>query len=342
MKRKFFIVLLFFVGLAFFLSQVFSGQIILPQSFSLGPLVIHYYGIIMALAVAAAFFLATKRAIIYGLNVKLAEDLLFWLITGGFIGARLYHVASSLGYYSVHPADMIKVWNGGLSIYGALIGGLLVLIAHQQLGRRHSERVHPSEESQNKREILNPSDALGIQDDARGGSILNILDWLTPSIILGQIIGRFGNLFNYEAFGYPTNLPWKMFVPLVFRPDQYRQFNFFHPFFLYEVLGNVVILFLLMKINTSKITVATTVKSGNGLSCFASSFTKATLHKKVTQGKLFFSYLLLYNSLRFGLEYLRVDSTFIGGTRLNAITSLLIILISIGALIYLLKHDQTS
>lgn len=74
----------------------------------------------MALAAASGFYLAIKRSVLYGLEKKIAEDILFWVIVGGFVGARVYHVLSSAGYYYGHPIDIIKVWNGGLSIYGAV------------------------------------------------------------------------------------------------------------------------------------------------------------------------------------------------------------------------------
>lgn len=132
--------------------------------------------------------------------------------------------------------------------------------------------------------------------------VMLILDWLAPSVVLGQIIGRFGNLFNYEAFGYPTNLPWKMFVPKNFRPVLFQNENFFHPWFLYEILGNLIILFLLFKVISKK-------------------------YKNSSPGYIVFFYLLLYNSLRFCLEFLRVDSTFIDSFRLNALVSLALVII---------------
>lgn len=269
-----------FFFLFYFLKLIFSGNIILPQYFNLGPVTIHYYGIIMAAAVAAGFYFALNRAPKYGVNLKTAEDLIFWIIIGGFIGARLYHVLSAWNFYSSHPADILKVWNGGLAIYGAVFGGLLTLWVHKRLSTFH-------------------------------GSFLTLLDWLTPSLILGQIIGRFGNLFNYEAFGYPTSLPWKMFVPAQFRPWEYLNFNFFHPFFLYEVLGNIVILFFLLKIAKFK-----------------------------APGRVFISYLLLYNTLRFALEFLRIDSTFVHGFRLNALMSLSLVLLAVVTLFYLNRHAQ--
>ena len=273
---KVFVILVILV-LIYFLREVLSGSLILPQTFSIGVITIHYYGITMASAVFAAFYLAVKRVPKYGIGKKRAEDLLFWIIIGGFIGARIYHVFSSFSYYWRYPIDIFKVWHGGLSIYGAVLGGLAALwIYNRRLTTTHY-------------------------------SLPTLLDWLAPSLVLGQIIGRFGNLFNYEAFGYPTNLPWKMFVPWQFRPQGYQDFNFFHPFFLYEALGNLIILIIILKVIEPH-------------------------YKKSSPGTLGFFYILLYNLLRFGLEFLRVDSTFIGVFRLNAIVSLILVLISILAL----------
>lgn len=277
------IIAVFFV-VAYFLQLIFSGRLILPQTFRLGPLVVHYYGLIMALAVASGFYLAIKRAPKFGLTIKQAEDILFWVIISGFLGARLYHVLSSIGYYSQHPIDVLKVWNGGLSIYGAVFGGLIAVWFFAT-----SYKLQAT----------------------------SLFDWLTPSVILGQIIGRFGNLFNYEAFGYPTNLPWKMFVPEMFRPLQYVQAAFFHPWFLYEALGNLIVLILLLTLEK---------------------------RRKLFPGALFFFYLLLYNSLRLALEFLRIDSTFLGAVRLNAAVSLFLVLISLGCLFYIYasEHPKTS
>lgn len=265
--------------LAAFLRQVFFGRLILPQTFFLGPVVIHYYGLIMALAVGSGIYWAIKRAAEYGIDAKKAEDLLFWIAVFGFVGARLYHVLSSATYYWAHPVDIVKVWNGGLSIYGAVIAGIFVIAFFAK-----SQKL----------------------------KALSLLDWLAPSLIAGQIIGRFGNLFNYEAFGYPTNLPWKMFVPPQFRPENYLNYNYFHPWFLYEVLGNIAILMVLLYME----------KSFKSAGRFGS-------------GLLFFFYLLLYNSLRFVLEFQRIDSTFVHGVRLNAASSLFLVILAAASLIYL-------
>ena len=155
------------------------------------------------------------------------------------------------------------VWHGGLSVIGAGLGGLLTLCV--------------------------------IVMWKGYGKVPTFLDWLAPSMALGQVIGRFADLFNYELFGYPTNLPWKMFVPADFRPTAYLSAGYFHPLFLYEALGSAFILFLLLW---------KTKQQGN------------------EKGRVFFTYLMLYGTLRFFLEFLRIDSVFIGGLRLNALVSL--------------------
>ncbi len=211
------------------------------------------------------------------------ELLIFFLILGGFIGARLYHVFSSFGYYLHQPGQILAFRSGGLSIFGALFGGLLVLFRYS---RKYKAQSFP-----------------------------RLLDWLAPSLLVGQIIGRFGNLFNYEAFGYPTSLPWKMFVPLSFRPVEFMTAAFFHPLFLYEALFNAAVLVFLWRVEQSP--------------------------KRA--GILFLYYIFLYNIGRFFLELLRTDSMFIGIFRLNSITSLCLVAISLmflHALVFSSRFNQ--
>lgn len=277
------------------LSRVFSGDWILPQAFTVGPLSLHYYGITMALAVGAGWWLALRRAPRYGFTSSQADILFQWLVVCGFVGARLYHVASSWQYYWQYPLDILKVWHGGLSIFGALIGGFLVVVIFSY---RKSILVGSSGHTTPSPSYLRRG---------TGERALNLLDWLIPSVVLGQVIGRFGNFFNYEAFGYPTDLPWKMFVPMQFRPVELVQYAFFHPLFLYEAVGNVLILVALI------------------------GYAKG---KQWPAGRLFFLYLFLYNTLRFALEFLRVDSTFLWGfIRLNTLASAVLCLVGIAGIV---------
>ena len=280
---KFKIGLLVFGLLMFlFLSQVFSGRLILPQTFSFSFVSIHFYGLIMALSVLVGYFYATWSAPRFGFTKEQTENLILYIVPICFVSARLYHVLSEFGYYKNHLGEILQIWQGGMGIFGVMFGGAIGLI------------------------ILNKT--LNLKS-----SVLNLYDWLAPAVLLGQIIGRFGNLFNYEAYGYPTNLPWKMFVPENFRPIEYAGFSFFHPWFLYEVLGNVVIfLGILYFVRKRKVQNFSIDKAEN------SNF-----------GALFFSYILWYNALRFVLEFLRIDSTFSGQYRLNAVISLALVILGL-------------
>lgn len=269
-----FVAVVFVVILWGFLAPVFSGEAILPQSFHIGPLSVRYYGIILALAVLAARFIALKRAPRYGLTAEQADQIIFICLVAGVLGARLYHVASEFSYYLAHPQYIFAIWRGGLGIPGALFGGVaaLAIIVWRQGWAREK--------------------------------FVNYLNWLTFSFLAGQIIGRFGNLFNYEAFGKPTNLPWKMFVPEAFRPAEWAASMFYHPWFLYESMANLVIFFVLLR-------------------------------WKRDSARLFLWYLLLYNIVRLSLEFLRIDSTFIGPLRLNAVMSAILALAATAILIKL-------
>ncbi len=284
-------------------AKVFAGAWILPQYFRLGPLTIHYYGITMASAVGAGWWLAVRRASQYGLDAEKIDSFLTWLIFGGFVGARAYHVASSWEYYWQYPLDALKVWHGGLSIYGALLGGLTIVFCHSGLRPvRHSFGDGGAG--------IQKSVNTWIPGQVRDDGVRGVLDWLTPSLVLGQIVGRFGNFFNYEAFGYPTSLPWKMFVPEGFRPMGYFASQYYHPLFLYEALGNAIILCILLRLSNAE------SPSSNGY--------------RLKLGALFFMYLFLYNALRFTLEHLRVDSTFIFEVfRLNVLVSGLLCLVGL-------------
>lgn len=282
--------LLVFGVVVYFLIQILQGNFIAPQSLDLKIISFRYYGLTMALAVVSAYYLAQKRRVLFNISAQLGDRIIFFLVIFGFLGARLYHILSDYQYYSSYISEIFSIWHGGLGIYGALAGGLLVLIFYARK-KSSSFSISPS--------IL--------------GSYLN---WLTPSILVGQIIGRFGNLFNYELFGYPTLVFWGLFVPERFRPVEYLTNHFFHPLFLYEILINFFILIILI-VAEKKI-----------------SFLR-------TPGVLFLWYVLFYTIGRFFLEFMRIDTVFIGQFRQNAIVSLLLFVLSLSILIYVHARKKT-
>ena len=186
----------------------------IPRSIDIGPFSIHLYGLIIAFAIFCGWYLAQKRAKIYKIPQKIFDDpvLLIPLVLS-IAGARLYHVLDLWSYYGKNLVDIIKIQNGGLGIWGGILGmilGFLIVAKVKKL------------------------------------DLLKSLDLAAPSVILGQAIGRFGNYINQEGFGPPTNLPWGVFIDPQNRPTQYLLYTRFHPTFFYEVLLNLIFFILLL------------------------------------------------------------------------------------------------
>ncbi len=258
-----------------------------PQAelFSIGFLTVYWYGFFMVLAILAALAIALKLASRYGIKKDLIFDLGFWLIIWGIIGARIYDIFLELPYYLSNPWQTIKIWQGGLAIHGAIIAGIIVIIYFAKKNKINFWKL---------------------------GTII------TPSLALGQSIGRFGNYFNQELFGLPTKLPWGIPINLFKRPIDYISSPYFHPTFLYESLGSLIIFIILMSANLY-------------------------LLKKKQVKDIFFVfttllYVILYSVLRFGLEFIRIDRTpLFLGLRFPQIISLTAIVVSIIILIFKLN-----
>ena len=162
----------------------------MPVGFQLGPLFIRFYGIILMLGAVAAAFVAEREVRRRGMNAELVWDALIWLLVGGIVGARLWHVFTpppsmvergiTVQFYLTHPLDILTTWNGGLGLPGAVIGGL--------------------------------AGAVPVLPPARSLTFLVWVDIAAPALALGQAIGRWGNYVNQELYGAPTNLPWKIFI----------------------------------------------------------------------------------------------------------------------------------
>lgn len=229
----------------------------------IGPLTIRWYGILMATAILVGFWLAHRRALEEGLP---GDDLLRaaqWAVVAGLCGARAYEVIFNWDYYGRFPSKIIAVWEGGLAMHGGLIVGPLVGV---WLARRW------------------------------GVPILRGLDVVAPSMVLGQAIGRWGNFFNEEAFGRPTELPWKLYISPPHRPPEFRDAEFFHPTFLYESLWDALVVAVLVW----------------------------WVRPRVGRypGAVFFSYIGLYSVGRFFIESLRLDSFWVADLRVPQLASI--------------------
>jgi phosphatidylglycerol:prolipoprotein diacylglycerol transferase len=182
-----------------------------------------WYGVILMSGAVAGAWLSTREVKRRGGDPEIVWDLLVYLIIGGVIGARLWHVFTpspssieqgiTTAYYLTHPLDLINLRKGGLGIVGAVIGGVIALYFYSRKNK------------------------------------LNFAEWvdiIAPSIALGQAIGRWGNFVNQELYGAPTDLPWKIFIDPFHRVSGFENYEYFHPLFLYESLLNFANMFFLI------------------------------------------------------------------------------------------------
>jgi phosphatidylglycerol---prolipoprotein diacylglyceryl transferase len=252
-------------------------------AFQIGPIVIRWYGILMALAIVVGLVIAHRRAKKEGLP---AEDIISaaqWSILAGLVGARLYEVIFNWDYYGQYPWEIPAVWKGGLAIHGGLIVGPLV-------GAWLAWRWRLP--------------------------VLRSLDIAAPSIALGQAIGRWGNFFNEEAFGRPTNLPWKLYISPPHRPPGYTQYDYFHPTFLYESLWDFAVFLLLIAVLRPRL--------------------------RHRPGALFFCYVGLYSVGRFAIEALRLDSFWLGSVRVPQLASLVGIAVAIAGVAWTARRARVA
>jgi phosphatidylglycerol:prolipoprotein diacylglycerol transferase len=258
-----------------------------PVIFEVGPFALRWYGLCIALGIAAATWLTARELNRKGYDGAMALDALFFVVPLGFVGARVYHVITDYELYDGNPHSffpgVFEVWNGGLGIYGAVIGGFLGLLIFARL---------------------------------RGINALAFADAVAPGLVLAQAIGRFGNYFNQELFGRPSDLPWAIEIAPENRPPQFVDATSFHPTFLYESIWNVLVCLVLLFVAR---------RFANGLK----------------NGDIFLLYVCLYSVGRFFVETLRIDPAFlIGDFRGNLFVASILALTF--ALILFLRHASTG
>jgi len=183
------------------------------------------YGIIVASAILISLLVGEKLAKDNKLDTNTFWSSSLWVIIGGVVGARAYHVIDYWDVYAANPIAILFIHNGGLGIYGALLGGAMSLVVYFR----------------------------SIKED-----IFGYLDLAAVVIPLGQAVGRWGNFVNMEILGTPTDLPWGMFVPPKYRPQHLIYNDIFHPVFLYESLLDIVLFFVLLLLYRRKIMLSKT------------------------------------------------------------------------------------
>ena len=251
-----------------------------PILFEVGPITIRWYGLLIASAVLIGVSLSQYLAKHRGVDSELLADLAIWLVIGAIPCARIYYVLFQWQEYIQRPEDILAIWKGGIAIHGAIIGGTIATIIFARLHRI---------------------------------SLWQLLDLVVPSLALGQAIGRWGNFFNSEAFGRPTDLPWKLFIPPSNRPLEYLNSDYFHPTFLYESLWNILVFIVLISL-----------------------FVWSLKHKESYKvGTMTLTYFITYSLGRLWIEGLRLDSLMLGPLRMAQVISLVIISLGVLGLIWL-------
>lgn len=242
-----------------------------PIAFEIGPFSIHWYGILITLAFFIGILGITHQAQKAEMNVDDVLTTLLWMIPMSIIGARLYYVLFEWSYYSTHPAEIIAVWQGGLAVHGGLIAGVITM---------------------------------AICSKYLKFSAMQLADIAAPFMILGQGIGRWGNYFNQEAYGYPVDpdqWPLAMYIDGAWR----------HPTFLYESVWDVVGFIVLLLYGRKK---------------------------DLPKGQVALLYVMYYSFGRFWIEGFRTDSLMLGPLRMAQVISL--VAFAIALILWLYNHKK--
>jgi phosphatidylglycerol:prolipoprotein diacylglycerol transferase len=251
-------------------------------AFRIGPFSVAYYGIMIATGVVAAIIIAYVEALRRHDDTRHIFNIAVIVLPLGAIGARLYHVIDQWAYYSQHPLQIIG--GAGLGIFGAVIGGVIGLLVYTRWQKL---------------------------------STLHWLDILAPGVILAQAIGRWGNFFNQELYGYPTNLPWGIYIDPAHRLPGYENYSRFQPLFFYEFTWDL-------------------------LGCLLLLFIGRKWKKRLMDGDIFLFYVIYYSIGRFFLEGLKIDVWTIYGVPTARWITGIAFVVSIAIIIYRHYRRRTS
>ena len=253
------------------------------SGWQLGPFFLHIYALCLIAGMIAAWMIGNRRWQARGGKPEQFETIVLVAIPAGIVGARIYHVLTHLGDYfapGIDPWSALRIWEGGIAIYGAIGGGAL---AAWLMCRRYGVRFAA------------------------------LADSLAPGIAVGQALGRFGNWFNQELYGLPTDLPWGLEIDPSHRVPGFEQYATFHPTFAYESLWNVLV---------------------------AVTLIWADRRFRLGHGKVFALYIALYGFGRFFTEGIRLDFSYdtFGPIRFNQAVAALICLAGVALLVWLVKN----
>ena len=250
---------------------------------SIGPITIYWYSFLIFLSILIGLLIVKKEIKKTKLDKDYLFDLIFYLIPVAILGARVYYVIFNFEIFKNNLIDIFKIWEGGLAIYGAVISSIIFIIYYSKKKRQ---------------------------------SILLTLDILTPCLVLGQAIGRWGNFFNQEAHGDITTLTYlqNLHLPEFIINGMYIDGNYYIPTFLYESIWCFII-FIILILLRNKI-------------------------KYQKEGILISTYFVLYSVGRFFIEGLRTDSLYLFNIRISQLVSIFLFLIGIIGIILIERGEK--
>lgn len=247
---------------------------------------IYWYGIVVVTCILIGSYVATIEAKRRGEDPDHVWNGLIVVIVFGLIGARLYHVISSpqglvrgFEYYSQHPVEIFMVWQGGLGLFGMVAGGVLAIFLYARWQK------------------------------------LDFLIWLdivAPALALGQAIGRWGNYFNQELYGYPTTVAWGIPIDVQYRLPQFTNLPEtarFHPTFAYESIWNFLVFLILMYVGRR-------------------------YEDRLLKGDVFLMWCILYPLGRFLVEFQRPDAWMLGPMAAAQAVSVIVMVTALAIMVY--------
>jgi phosphatidylglycerol:prolipoprotein diacylglycerol transferase len=266
-----------------------------PVLVTLGPLKLRWYGLLVGTGAWVGYVVARALSARYGVDRAHFGTLLLICLPLGLLGGRLYHVANEWEYYRAHPERILQIWQGGLAIHGCIVASVIVFALYARLHRL---------------------------------SFWQLADVGAVGLVLGQAIGRWGNYFNQELFGRPTDRPWGIPIDVQNRPPGYEDFSHFHPTFLYESLGCFAIAGILLGLHHWRLRAE---RHGRSAGAFAAP------------GSIAMAYFVLYSIVRIVTESLRIDDVpLVAGVRLPLLMSFVLIAMALVLWIVLWARHRTQ